>query len=79
VIIDDIDLHFPSMGMVRPSNQEVVHDYRAEGSSCHTDYSREYLAARVDSVRTAAAQGVAYKIRLVDKVVVDEEHRCPRG
>lgn len=39
---------------------------------------------RVDSVRTVAAQEVAYKSHLVDKVVDkvaagDEKHRCPCG
>ena len=75
------------MVAVHPNHQGVVHGHRAEGSSCRsrdTGYPRECLAVRVDSVRTVAAQEVAYKSHLVDKVVDkvaagDEKHRCPCG
>lgn len=68
--------------VVLPSNWELVHGHQAEESSSHsrgTDDSRECLAARVDSVRTIAAQGGACKNHPVDEVVVGEVHRCLCG
>jgi len=55
---------------------KVVLGHRAEESSHHswdTDYPSECLAVRVDPVRSSvAAQGLAHKNHLLDKVAAQE-------
>lgn len=58
-----------------PISWEVVHGHRAEGSSRHsrdTDYSRGYLAARVDSVRTIAVRTVVVRTVVVRTIAAQE-------